>query len=207
MTKRQNPTMPSSEFGFLLVGGGDELSLCQHLAGGPKPSLWCWNAGGRDFAAQARLAKNDPNFRFARSVGIVLDAEHDLAAARMAAQDALNVLGATNAFVHSELTGSPRMGVFLLPDGQAAGAIETLCRSAVRDQKLAACTDALVACAGQPHAANINARANEDKGWLRAYLGMISPPDRRFFQALDHPQGIDLNHSVFDPLRQFLRAL
>jgi hypothetical protein len=206
MTK-PNPTMPSSEFGFLLVEGGDEVMLCQMLAGGQIPSLCCWKAGGRDFVSQARLAKNDPNFHFARSIGIVLDAEYDLDAAHKVAQDALNIFGATEAFVHGKLTGSPRMGGFLLPNGRDEGAIESLCRSAVRDQELAACTDALVACAEHPHAANLNAQANEDKGWLRAYLGMISPPDLRFHQALKHPQGIDLNHGVFDPLRQFLLAL
>jgi hypothetical protein len=207
MTRRQNPTMPRSDFGFLLVEGGDESALCRNLAGASH-SLCCWKVDGRDFVPLAQLAKNDPNFRFARSIGVVLDVENDLAAARAIAQDALNVFGATESFVHGELTGSPRMGTFLLPNDQDNGAIETLCRRAVRDQALATCTDALVACAGQPpHAANVNARANEDKGWLRAYLGMISPPDLRFHQALEHPQGIDLGHDAFAPLRAFVSAL
>jgi hypothetical protein len=199
--------MPPTDFGFLLVEGGDEVTLCQRLAGEANNSLCCWKVGGRAFAEQARLAKNDPNFRFARSIGIVLDVENDLEATRAIAQQALEVFGATAPFVHGELTGSPRLGAFLLPDGQQVGAIETLCRRAVRDQHLAACTDALVTCAGQPHAVHDNPRAAEDKGWLRAYLGMILPPDLRFHQALAHPQGIDIGHLVFGPLRDFVCAL
>jgi hypothetical protein len=95
----------------------------------------------------------------------------------------------------------------LTPDGASIGAIETLCRRAVRDQNLAACVDQLVACAGDPHAAHGNPRAAEDKGWLRAYLGMTLDPDLRFYQAFAHPQGIDAMHPAFESLRTFILAL
>jgi hypothetical protein len=52
-----------------------------------------------------------------------------------------------------------------------------------------------------------NARAAEDKGWLRAYLGMLAEPDRRFHQALDHSHGIDPSHAAFAPLRDFVLRL
>ncbi len=83
------------------------------------------------------------------------------------------------------------------------GAIETLCRRAVRNAALAACVDQLVTCAGTPHA--LQARA--DKGWLRAYLGMTADPNARFYHVFDASDGIDPAHPAFDPLRAFLRAL
>jgi hypothetical protein len=140
-------------------------------------------------------------------VGIILDIEHSIAAAQSLANDTLAVLGTMGPAVHSVLTGSPRVGAFLTPDGTTPGAIETLCRSAVRDAGLAACVDQLIGCAGTPHAAHGNPRVAEDKGWLRAYLGMILEPDLRFHQAFDHPQGIDAQHAAFASLRAFVLAL
>jgi hypothetical protein len=36
---------------------------------------------------------------------------------------------------------------------------------------------------------------------------MISDPDLRFHQALEHPQGIDATHAAFTALQTFLLAL
>jgi len=199
--------MPSAGFGLLLVEGGDEFAVCKILAGETWSQLCCWKADGRDLPNLARLAKNDPNFRFARSVGVVLDIEDNLSEAERLANETLAVLGATSPFVHGLVTGSPRLGAFLTPDGANPGAIETLCRRAVRDARLAACVDQLVGCAGTPHATHGNPRAAEDKGWLRAYLGMISDPELRFHQAFTHPQGIDAAHTAFSSMREFVLAL
>jgi hypothetical protein len=155
----------------------------------------------------ARLARNDPNFRFARSVGVVLDIENDVAGAQCLANDTLAALGATGPAMHGMLSGSPALGVFLTPDGANLGAIETLCRQAVRDARLAVCVDQLIGCAGTPHAAHGNPRAAEDKGWLRAYLGMILDPNLMFHQAFDHAQGIDAQHAAFGSLRTFILTL
>lgn len=63
------------------------------------------------------------------------------------------------------------------------------------------------AAPGHPHAAHGNSRAAEDKGWLRAYLGMMLEPDLRFHQAFEHPQGIDAAHAAFAELRTFVLSL
>jgi hypothetical protein len=207
MSRRENPSLPAADFGLLLVEGGDEVAICQLLARQAWSQLCCRSAGGRDLPTLARLAKNDPNFRYARSIGVVLDVENDLSAAYNLANETLAILGATSPVVHGVLAGSPRLGAFLTPDGAGLGAIETLCRRAVRDQSLAACVDQLVACAGNPHAAHGNPRAAEDKGWLRAYLSMTLDPDLRFYQAFAHPQGIDAMHPAFASLQAFILAL
>lgn len=207
MSRRPNPPMPGTAFGLLLVEGGDEVAVCQIMAGPAWSGLCGWKADGRDLPNLARLARNDPNFRFARSVGIVLDIENDVVDAQSLANDTLAVFGATGPVVHGALSGSPSLGAFLTPDGTSPGAIETLCRQAVRDPRLAACVDQLLGCAGTPHAAHGNPRVAEDKGWLRAYLGMILEPNLRFHQAFDHPQGIDPQHAAFAALRAFVLAL
>jgi hypothetical protein len=207
MSRRTNPTMPSASFGLLLVEGGDELAVCQVLAGSAWHGLCGWKADGRDLPNLARLAMLETNFGNARSIGIVLDAEHSLVSAQALVNDTLQVLGVTTPFNHGTLIGLPRVGAFVSPDGVGPGAIETLCREAVQDPKLAACVDQLVGCAGNPHSAHGNPRAAEDKGWLKAYIGMLSDPNLRFHQAFTHPQGIDASHPVFAPLRAFLLAL
>jgi hypothetical protein len=106
MSRRQNPPMPATAFGLLLVEGGDELAVCQIMAGQTWSSLCGWKADSRDLPNLARLARNDPNFRFARSVGVVLDVENDLTAAQNLANDTLAALGATGRAMHGVLTGS-----------------------------------------------------------------------------------------------------
>lgn len=203
---QKNPAFPAAPFGLLLVEGGDERAVCQAIAG---PAAWsnlvCWNAQGRDQIVKlAALAALDPNVHNVRSVGVVLDMEDAGVVAHDIARRALAVFGATWAPAHGELQGSsPRLGAFLSPDGVAKGCIETLCRKAVSDMKLAACVDALVVCARAPH----SVQAHADKGWLRAYLGMCADPNLRFHQALMASDGIEPTHAAFDPLRAFLQAL
>jgi hypothetical protein len=202
--------MPGRSFGLLLVEGGDERAVCEAVAG---PAAWaglcCWNANGRDnLVNTANLAKRDANFSFARSVGVVLDTENNVADALTLAAETLAVFGFAGTLMHGELSAtSPPLGAFLLPDGSSQGCIETLCRRAVRDPNLAACVDALAVCAGFPHASLPNAQANADKGWLKAYLSMLADPTLRFHQAFSTPGGIDPTHAALDPLRTFLLAL
>jgi hypothetical protein len=197
---------PAAPFGLLLVEGGDERAVCEQVAG---PAAWtglvCWYRSGRDdLPGLAQLAALDPNFARARSIGIVLDAEDDLAAARALTARTLAALGVAQTPPHAAISdGAPRIGVFFSPDGASTGSIETLCRRAVRSATLAACVDQLVTCAGAPHA--LQARA--DKGWLRSYLGMTADPSLRFHQAFAAPDGIDAGHAAFDGLRAFLRSL
>jgi hypothetical protein len=202
----QLPPFPARPFGLLLVEGGDERGVCEHVAGSPAWSeIVCWYRSGRDdLPGLAGVATLDPRFSHARSVGLVLDVEDDPAGALALAARTLAVFGATGTPVHGALSAGPlRMGIFLSPDGASPGAIETLCRRAVRSAALGACVDQLVTCAGAPHAL----QARTDKGWLRAYLGMTADPNLRFHQAFGAPDGIDSAHAAFDPLRAFLHAL
>ena len=208
MSRRNLPPFPSAPpFGLLLVEGGDERWLCEAVAG---PSVWqglvCWYGSGRsDLPFLAALAARDPSFVNARSVGVILDTEDDPKEAVRIAEETLGAFGLTAPLVHGVVTGGPRqLGAFLAPDGQTPGSIEHLCRKAVRNQKLSGCVDALIGCAQPPH----STAALAAKGWLNAYLAMGPDPRLRFHQAFIPEAGsIDPAHSVFDPLRNFLRSL
>ncbi|RKH65080.1 DUF3226 domain-containing protein [Corallococcus aberystwythensis] len=204
--KKKQPPFPTEPFGLLLVEGGDEEKLCKAIAG---PAVWgslvCWNARGRpNITELARLAAQDPSFRYARSVGVLLDMEDDPVGTQGLIQEALAALNVTAPFVHGAFVpgAAPRVGVFVSPDGQQTGSIEGLCKQAVRDPALTSCVNALVTCAGQPH----TTQARGMKGWLDAYLAM-QPEPLRLHQALNGSKVFDLNHVAFDPLRAFLQAL
>ena len=206
MSLRKNPPLPKAPFGLLLVEGGDERAVYAAVLG---PAAWanlrCWYGDGRDdLPALATLAAADPNARFARAVGVVLDVEQGVTRALVIAGKALAAFGGVGAPAHASfVNNSPALGAFLAPDGVSHASIETLCRQAVRDARFAACVDALVGRAGSPHVL----AAGAAKGWLQAYLGMLAEPGLRFHQAFSAPGGIDPAHAVFDPLRQFLLAL
>lgn len=206
MSRRPNPPFSPAPFGLLLVEGGDERAVCEAVAGaGAWAHLRCWCASGQtDLPALGALAAADPNARFIRSVGVVLDIEDDLAKASAIAAKTLAAFGGSGAPSHGSLSAGPRpIGAFLVPDGANNGSIETLCRKAVRNATLAACVDALVSCAGSPH----TNQARGDKGWLKAYLGMLPDSSLRFHQSFAIADGIDPAHASFDPLRRFLLAL
>jgi hypothetical protein len=208
MSPRPKPELPSRPHAVLIVEGGDEGTVCEAVAGAATwADIRCRNALGRtNLVKEARLIALDGNLAFARSIGVLLDVEDDPIEALDIAARTLAVFGAAGAPVHATLSAGPRsLGVFFAPDGASHGCIETLCRAAVRDQALAACVDALVTCAGRPHAALKNPRAKEDKAWTKAYLSMLPDPDLRFHQAFS--LGWDPAHAAFDPLRRFLRSL
>jgi hypothetical protein len=153
----------------------------------------------------ARVAKLAPNFGYVRSVGLVLDTEDDPHAALKLAEEILAEFGNSLPLVHGTVAGQIlRCGVFLSPDGQSAGSTEGLCRAAVRDLKVAACVDALVACSKVPHPT----QARAEKAWLQSYLAMFPEP-HRFHDAFDPKKGLSIDpaHPAFDPLRNFLRSL
>jgi hypothetical protein len=173
------------------------------------PALWsglfCWTASGRnDIKNLALLARLDPGFVHARSVGLVLDNEDNPQESLRIAEETLAVFGHTAPVIHGTVTGQPlRLGAFLAPDGSTPGSIEFLCKQAVREHQLATCVDALVQCA-QP---KYSTQALAAKGWLNAYLAML-PEQQRIHQAFDPAKGgLDASHPAFHPLRNFLRNL
>lgn len=206
MTRRPNPPLPARPVALLLVEGGDERALCEAIVGPTRRSDFaCWVASGRaDLPNIAALARLDPSFPSVRSVGVILDVEEDLPAAMELAARTVAALGAAVTPPHGSISaGTPAVGIFLLPDGTSPGCTETVCRAAARDTKLAACVDAMVACAGAPQTTASRAA----KGWLHAYLSMLPDPVLRFHQALSPSGPIDVSHAVFNPLRSFLLAL
>ena len=111
-----------------------------------------------------------------RSLAIVLDAEQDVTATFRRVCDALSSAGLpAPAALGESSAGSPRVGVFLVPDNQSAGKIETLCLRSVEDDPAWSCLDVFFDCVRQRGGA---LPENIDKARAQAFLSTRPQPDR-----------------------------
>jgi hypothetical protein len=192
--------MPSAAFKLLLVEGGDEEAVCRWLTG---KSLWtsfgCWVASSDSrLPAVAAAAALAPNFAFAESRAVILDAEGDLSRALDIADRTLTAMGGASPG-HGKVAGGPKSGLFVSPDGVSLGSLETLCRAAATDVAAAKCTDAYEACV-KP----LTLRAQQDKRWVAAYIAAVLGPRKYIADAID--AGL-FDRAPFSALQAFLAAL
>jgi hypothetical protein len=162
--------------------------------------------GVPDFKAYlADLAKSNAFKTLVTSVGVVRDAEDKPAAsARRSVQDALVAAGLGS-------TGAPsvRTAIFILPDDTRAGMIETLCMEAARNERTlgdaCACVDEFFACL-RTHSIAMPTGIRFAKHEAQAYLATRS--EVQLFAGLAAYRDYwPFDNAVFDPIKQFLRAL
>ena len=162
-----------------------------------------------DLTAYLRVFTGYKEFReIVVSVGVVRDAEDKPAAAAFQAvcaalkTVALPAPEGINAFSQ----GNPRTGIFVLPDCEGSGMLETLCWSALgADPKLTPHLECVAAYLGCVRKSNVEIR-NESKARVWAYLagrGQFDPQVGRAAQA----KIWDWTSPVFQPLSAFLKAL
>ena len=78
--------------------------------------------------------------------------------------------------VSSFASGSPRVGVFIIPDGQNEGKLESLCLSTVKSESIIKCIDSFITCIEQQSNLNDNSyKKPKDihKARCRAFLAAM----------------------------------
>jgi len=151
------------------------------------------------------LADTDEFKRVVTSVGVIRDAEAKPAtAARAAIEYALTAAGLT-----PTRTPLVRTSIFILPDNTNEGMIETLCMEAVKNEPTLAaahaCVEDFFTCLSR-HALSLPALPMLAKNRAQAYLA--TRPEAQMFPGIAAYRGYwPFPNPVFDPLRQFLRAL
>lgn len=138
------------------------------------------------------------------SLGIVRDAEVDLASAFQSVQGSLTSVGLPvplQPMAHA--AGSPRVSVFILPDNASPGMLETLVLQSVEEDPALGCIEDLFRCVEQQTAV---IPANITKATVYAYLASRRNPALRLGQALDAGYW-PWASPAFDPVRQFLGDL
>lgn len=137
------------------------------------------------------------------SLAVIRDAERDPAAAFRSICSALGQARlACPAGAGKFVSGKPRIGVFILPDKDSPGMLESLCLRAVAADLTIVCVDELMACLAKVKMIS----TNPTKARLQAYLAAQPRPGLRLGEAAD--AGIwPWDHLAFEPLKAFLRAL
>ena len=151
-----------------------------------------------------RLLQISPDYPMVDSIGVTRDADESSASAFQSVRSLLMSAGLDAPDEPMVATrGRPRVSVFILPNCESAGMLETLCLSAVQDDPAMPCVEQYLRCledsAGMPP-------KHPDKARAHAFLASRSKPELRVGEAAEagHWQ---LNSPVFDPLKSFLLAL
>ncbi len=196
---------------LLPVEGRDEVNLfdalLKHCLGATgRREIQIIGAGGRDrfrsnIVAIRTIAASRPPLR---SLGVIRDADDSAGNAFRSVCDALRHAGYAPPDAHGEVSGSgPAVGVFILPDGAGAGAIETLCRRSVAGDATSTCVEAYVECLDEQ--GGLRSR-NEDKTFAHAYLAAANDPVARVGEGAR--QGVwNFDSGAFADLSAFLRRL
>ena len=139
-----------------------------------------------------------------RAIGIVRDADQDAAGAWRSVCDAVASSGLEPPDRHAAFSdASPSVGIFIMPDGESNGVLETLCRRAVAEKPAAHCVERYLTCLDEHDAMSSR---NRDKSFAHAYLASRRDPVARVGEA--GRQGVwNFEHEAFAALDSFLRSL
>jgi hypothetical protein len=144
------------------------------------------------------------DFQQVSSVGVVRDAENDAAAARASVTHALASAGLTSGRVPIV-----RTSIFVLPDNQTPGMLETLCMRAVQgDTGLAGawgCVQQFFACLAQSQVL-LTTTPVLAKHHAQVYLATLQKP-QMFPGIAAYHDAWPFANVVFDDLKKFLHSL
>ena len=208
--------MPARERGIeisedllLLVEGRDEFHLFEQLVEScfsDRPGIQVMDIGGkttlgRNLKTVHTAARSRPSLR---AIGIVRDADASAAASFQSVRDHVQQADYTPPPTHAEFSDkSPSIGIFIVPDGSAPGAIETVCRRSAQDAEAARCVAAYMDCLEEHDALNSN---NPDKTFTHAYLAATSDPVARVGEGA--LQSVwNFQSPAFANLRNFIQDL
>ena len=165
-----------------------------------------WDFGGKNQLPSSlrTLTTFAPNFHIVNSLGIVRDAEENPADAAFAS--VCGALEKANLSVPRHLNevsnGRPTVTVFVVPDCEKPGMIETLCLEALHSEPVMPCVKQFFDCVHNHR----SPAANLDKAKFFAYISTTSKPDLLLGQAARFGV-IPLDNPVFNSLKQFLQML
>jgi hypothetical protein len=199
---------------LLIVEGRDEENFFQavfnrHLH---RNDVQVLGVGGKTkLTENLRVLVNDAAFPDVEALGIVRDAdETPVGSSIVAAQSAfesvrysLQSAGLPTSALHSEFAvGTPRIGVFIVPDGLQDGMLETLCVSSIMNHPEYACIEDYLRCLGQ-HGLQ---PGNRHKAQAMIWLASRTDPGKRVGEAAQAGYW-PFESPAFQSLWDFLRCL
>ena len=163
------------------------------------------NFGGvGDLQSYLPVLLTTPGFHGVQSLGIVRDAESDAPSAFRSVCSVLRTNRLTEPKRPMEVAeGRPRTGVFILPDGENPGMLETLCLQAVSGDPIIPCIDLYFHCAVDN---GISLPDNMAKARVQAFLASRSKPGLLLGEATEKGYW-PWDAPTFERVKEFLRAL
>ena len=194
---------------LLLVEGRDEFNLFGALMKhcfGAESRIQVIEAGGKDsFPENLRAIGTESGERpTLRAIGVIRDADQDASGAFRSVCDHLRNTGYEPPAGHGEFSDAvPSIGVFIVPDGEEPGAIESLCRRSREGDDVSRCVEEYIRCLAEHEAMR---STNVDKTFAHAYLATTENPVARVGEGA--MQGAwNFDSPAFAELADFLREL
>jgi hypothetical protein len=203
----QPPPEPILKPRLLVVEGDDDsrflAALLRQLERNAEFEIRKYEGVG-NLGGYLRTLAATPGFLRVTSLGIVRDADQNAQSAFQSVCSGLRNRSLSVPQRPIELAGDrPRIGVFIWPDCVQSGTLETLCLLSVADDPAIACVDTFMSCVEDQTGA---LPKSLPKARLHTFLASRERPGLRLGEAAE--KGIwPWDHSVFDPLKGFLRAL
>jgi hypothetical protein len=198
--KTAPPPVPVTLSKALLVEGATPMHFFEALLDelGFQDQVEIRSFGGvQDLRAALRALASSSEFaRVVKSVGVVRDAESDAKGARQSAEDALGAAG---------LPEGMRSSVFILPDNERPGMLETLCLDSIRQDPVFSCVEQFFECIAR-QSVELPSPPRDAKNYAQAYLA--TRKEVQLFPGLAAYRGYwPWDSRVFHDLKEFLKAL
>lgn len=197
------PRVPIILTKLLLVEGKTPLNffeaLLKHLGISDEIEIRDFGGVSSLRSAIAVLAASSEFKSLVKSVAVVRDAEDDRDAAYNSVRHALDSAGLSAA------NPDVRTSIYILPDDQNAGMIETLCVDAIRGDPVFSCIEEFFDCAEQ-QGANLPEGIQRAKNLAQAYLS--TRKETQMFPGIAAYRGYwPWDNEAFVELKQFLQSL
>lgn len=176
---------------LLIVEGRDEELFFVALLEGHlgRTDVQVLGVGGKtQIARNLQALVRDPGYGALEAIAIVRDADLTAAecsepAARGAWKSVTDAMARARIPVPSQhavfVQSTPRTGVFILPDGQHDGMLETLCVKSIEEEPAYSCLQRYFDCLTEQGIP----QKRRDKGLAHAYLASRPEPDKRVGEA------------------------
>ena len=144
------------------------------------------------------LINSRSNFK---AVAVIRDADQNATEAFQSVFDMLQRQSLNPSSAHAQISASrPAVGIFIMPDGESPGELETLCRRSCADDKKSACVESYIQCLRDKE---VLENSKEDKTFAHSYIASTRRPEVSFgVSALENVW--DFNSTVFDSLTDFI---
>ena len=200
LPKTPAPPLPVTLSKLLLVEGATPMHFFEALLRelGFQDQVEIHDFGGvQDLKEALRAVAATSEFRLrVKSLGVIRDAETDATAARQSVDDALAAAG---------LPEGVQTSVFILPDNEREGMIETLCVDSIRQDPVFSCVKQFFDCVAR-QGVELPSPPRDAKNYAQAYLATRKAV--QLFPGLAAYRGYwPWDSPVFHDLKECLKAL